>query len=60
VAEFDEGPLSQRAFRFPLRNGQPEEISSQFVRAEAEMRGTRFSPAADVIAFDGLIHLTTD
>jgi hypothetical protein len=26
----------------------------------AETRGARFSPAADVIAFDGLIHLTAD
>jgi len=33
VAEFDEGPLSQRAFRYLLRTAVPEEISSQFVRA---------------------------
>jgi hypothetical protein len=30
MAQFDEGPLFRRAFRFLLRIGRPEEILSQY------------------------------
>jgi hypothetical protein len=79
VAEFDEGPLSQRAFRFlprtratqgnfqgNFRGNFQENLQRDFqvnffsLRSGlTETRGTRFSRAVDVIAFAGLIHLST-
>jgi hypothetical protein len=43
-----------------LERNHSKEIFSQFVFRLTEPRGARFSPAADVITFSGLIHLTAD